>query len=441
MFTGDVHDYDLRVIEYPEDHWVDNFPLIWSSNRQFDSLEMNLFLEHRYKGVFRSTKRLSHSNSLGGVSIKTLHSMANSLCIFLSWLDEQEVDWRQVTAQAATQRAKYWLPVYRFRKYLIDRVQSAVLSRNSANLYMAHIRQFYEWACQRGTIEKLPFDYKQIHIKRIDNNSDLNAIFSLEGGARGINVQTSDLVIPRKYRQKSLPSDLLSPYSREELTNLYKTKYLKSPARRLWVDLALLTGMRAFEIAEFKAFHVVDTTHNRTNSYHALITGKGSKERQILIPRVLMQRLWLYKNSSERLRRVSKWEVARGVDEHKPLFLNRSGGVISEKSVSNVATFVRKELSLGGATFLRSFHDLRSTYATNLAKFMLDKGLEPGFIEYKLMALLGHSNFSTTRKYLNFARAVTFDSEMSGWTDTVFEGIETSLIEDYEHLVGGNDAY
>ena len=135
-----------------------------------------------------------------------------------------------------------------------------------------------------------------------------------------------------------------------------------------------------------------------------------------------------------------KWEVKNGTDSDKPLFINRSGLGISEKSVSNTAIFARKEMARSGCVLERSFHDLRSTYATNLAKYMLDKGLEPGFIEFKLMALLGHSNFSTTRKYLNFARAVTFDSEMKGWSDTIFDGIDTRLVGDYQHLLrGGND--
>jgi len=120
MFSGEIDEHGIRAIEYRDDHWVDNFPLIWSSGRQFDAWEMNLYLEHRYKGLYRAPKRAARSNSLGGVSVKTLQSIANSLCVFLSWLAEENVDWRQVTAQASTQRAKYWLPVYRFRKLLID---------------------------------------------------------------------------------------------------------------------------------------------------------------------------------------------------------------------------------------------------------------------------------------------------------------------------------
>nr|WP_282554998.1 tyrosine-type recombinase/integrase [Providencia stuartii] len=439
VFSGEVNDHGIRAIEYRADHWVDNFPLIWSNDRQFDALEMNLFLEHRYKGLHRAPKRAARSNPLGGISLKTLQSIANSLCIFLNWISEENVDWRQVTAQASTQRAKYWLPVYRFRKFLIDLIQAKSLGRDSANLYMTHVRQFYEWARRRGTIEKLPFEYQQLHIKRSNEHSDINSIFSMAHHSSGITVQTSDLTIPKKYRQKSLSSDQLSPYTTEELSALYGTQYLKSSSRRLWVDLALFTGMRAFEIAKFLEVYVVDPSISAVPSYHATITGKGNKERQILIPRTLMQRLWHYRNCNERMHRVMKWEVKNGTDCDKPLFINRSGLGISEKSVSNTAIFARKELARTGYVLERSFHDLRSTYATNLAKYMLDKGLEPGFIEFKLMALLGHSNFSTTRKYLNFARAVTFDSEMKGWSDTIFDGIDERLVGDYQHLLRGDD--
>jgi hypothetical protein len=64
-FSGEIDEHGIRAIEYRDDHWVDNFPLIWSSGRQFDALEMNLYLEHRYKGLYRAPKRAARSNSLG----------------------------------------------------------------------------------------------------------------------------------------------------------------------------------------------------------------------------------------------------------------------------------------------------------------------------------------------------------------------------------------
>src|SRR5690554_161960 len=197
---------------------------------------------------------------------------------------------------------------------------------------MTHVRQFYEWARRRGTIEKLPFEYQQLHIKRSSDHSDINSIFSMAHRSSGITVHTSDLTIPRKYRQKSLSSDQLSsdqlsPYTTEELSALYGTQYIKSPARRLWIDLALFTGMRAFEIAQFLDVHAVDPSISDVASYHANITGKGNKKRQILIPHTLMQRLWHYKNCDERMRRVMKWEVKSGTNSDRQYWSTPSGHV------------------------------------------------------------------------------------------------------------------
>lgn len=436
-FSGELSPEGLRKLSYRRDHFVDGFPLLWSDARPGDALEMNLFLEHRYQGRFQVSRRAGRSSPLGGVSVKTIHSMAGSLSNFLSWLEETQCDWRQVIASANTERAKYWLPVYRYRKHLIDLLASEnKLGRDTANLYMSHVRQFYEWARRRGTVDRLPFEYKNITIKP-KAEQDINLLFSQ--WKDGLTIQTSDLAIPKKYKQKSLPSDLLCPYSQEEISLLYSSRHLSLVTRRLWVDLGLLSGLRAFEVAGFLESNVIDTRERAQSAYHVTIIGKGNKERQILIPYSVMQRLWFYRNSTDRLKRATLWEIYYGTEKVKPLFINRSGRSISEKSISNVIHRVRKELKQKGIAFKRTFHDLRSTYATNLAKYMLDKNLDAGFIEYKLMSLLGHSNFSTTKRYLNFARSVTFDSETKGWSDTVFDGLEARLIEEYKYEIGNKN--
>lgn len=117
-----------------------------------------------------------------------------------------------------------------------------------------------------------------------------------------------------------------------------------------------------------------------------------------------------------------------------PLFLNRSGKPILAKSVSNIIAKIRAEL--GETRFDRDFHDLRSTFATSLASFMLNKNLPIGFIQYKLMRLLGHSNFSTTQKYINFARSEPFDKQMASWVDKLFGEHLSSLHDELVVLQG-----
>jgi integrase len=95
-----------------------------------------------------------------------------------------------------------------------------------------------------------------------------------------------------------------------------------------------------------------------------------------------------------------------------------------------VISKVRKELKLIGKELKRDFHDLRSTFATNLAGFLIHKNLPIGFVQFKLMQLMGHADFSTTQKYINFARSLTFDKQMASWVDKLFGEFVAPLQED-----------
>ncbi|EGR3001955.1 integrase [Vibrio parahaemolyticus] len=428
----------LRVIAFHKDREVPSFPRLRSLTRIHDVLEMNLFLEHRYKGLFMPPKRANKTNNLGGVSVLTLSSTAYSLSIFLAWLEENNVAWQEVIAVASSEKAKYWLPVYRFRKHLIERVQAKEIGRDSANLYMNHIRQFYEWALKQRRIDKIPFEYKTKIIKKKRKDGDIDFLFAGQfAQERGITVTTTDLLIPKKYKQKTFNQNELAPYSREELELLYGSQELMKPASRLWVELAHQCGLRADEVATFPASAVKDPTLIPNKIFYVEITGKLSKTRKVMVSSVLMASLWGYLNSTERQRRLGKWQLEHGDSYSAPLFINRSGRPMIAKSVSNVISKVRA--GLDGKTLERDFHDLRSTFATNLAKFMLKQNLPIGFIQYKLMQLLGHSDFATTQKYINFARSETFDKQMSSWVDKLFGEHLPSLHDDLLAIKqGGN---
>lgn len=179
---------------------------------------------------------------------------------------------------------------------------------------------------------------------------------------------TTDLLIPKKYKQKTFNQNELAPYSREELELLYGSQELMKAASRLWVELAHQCGLRADEVATFPASAVKDPTLIPDKIFYVEITGKLSKTRKIMVSSALMASLWGYLNSTERQRRLGKWQLEHGDSYSAPLFINRSGRPMIAKSVSNVISKVRA--GLDGKTLERDFHDLRSTFATNLAKFM-----------------------------------------------------------------------
>lgn len=420
-YFSDVDDIGKRCVMFHHDHVVQRFPRVLSLKRVLDALEINLFLEHRYKGLFMPPKRGGKKNSLGGVSLVTMNSLANSMSLFLQWIEANDVDWHEVYAVSDSDKAKFWLPVYRYRKYLIDQVIAKSIDRDTANLYINHVRQFYEWARKQHRIDKLPFQYKSktIQKKRKDGNFDL--LFTQHGyEGKGFTVTTTDLLIPKKYKQKKSSDTNLSPYDKDELQLLYTSKALSKLGPKLRVDLAVQCGLRADEIANLKASHVVDPELFDKPIYYINIIGKYDKERTIMVSKALMASLWIYRNSEEHQHRLAKWQLINGNCDKAPLFLNRSGQYMSAKSVGNVISKVRKEISSQDKLLKRNFHDLRSTFATNLAGFLIHKNLPIGFVQYKLMQLLGHADFSTTQKYINFSRSLTFDKQMSSWVDKLF---------------------
>lgn len=417
-----------RTIQFHRDHIVEKFPLLYCESRLIDSLEMNLFMEHRYLGKFQPPKKGGNRNLLGGVTVKTLYSTANSLRVFLTWLESNNVEWKEVYAVAESDKAKSWLPPYRYRSHLIERIKANEISRDTANLYISHMRQFYEWAWKTRRIDKIPFQYSHVTIKKKRKDGDFDLLFSSFLDEKGMVVQTSDIAIPKKYRTKNLNlDDRLAPYTPTELKHIFSSTYLQADSRRLWTELALVCGLRASEIVNFEETNIYDPTTNVDKIYSVQIVGKFNKSRKIMIPRLLMSKLWNYKNSAERLKRAGRWDCLYGLETKRNLFINRSGKSLSEGSVSNITSIVRAELAEQGISFNRSFHDLRSTFATSLARFMLEKQLPLGFIQYKLMALMGHANFSTTQKYINFARSVTYEEQMHDWVESVFLEVQESL--------------
>lgn len=425
----------LRSIAYHQDHVVEDFRLIQSETNLIDALEMNLYLQDRYKGKFLPPKRGGHRNELGGVTTKTIKNIANSLCVFLTWVESEGIDWHEVTALSLSDKAKEWLPVYRYKSYVIQRIKDGEIVRDTGSLYISHVRQFYEWARRKLRVEKLPFIYEQKMIKKHRKDGELDFLVSPSKSDRGLVVTTTDLVIPKKFQQKNhKAAEGLIPFSLPEIEAFFGSSYMKSSARKLWGELSLYTGLRAFEVAEFYEKLVVDPDIDNRLVYTVVINGKYDKARKIMIPRKLMVSLYSYKNSTERLRRVKKWDNNYGVSKPRNLFINRSGKPISESSISNLTSKVKSELYEIGIVFERSFHELRSTFATGLTSFMLEKGFPLGFIQYKLMTLMGHANFSTTLKYINYARSVTFEEQMDEWIEQVFSGYSDKLSTEKENL-------
>ena len=431
-FSGDV--FSVRSISYHLNNTVDEFPLLFCASSIEVALEMNLFMCHRYEGKHGSPKKGRNDDPISGVVVKTVKSIANSMRGYLAWLTKNGIGFPEIYAIADSDKTKPWLPAWRYRAYLISLLDNKKLTYSTAVKYLGHVRLFYAWALMQRRINSLPFTYKTVYLTRSRKDGDADFLFE---NAQILNnkyrIQTSDLSIPKKYNIKNA-KDKLMPFVKQEIDWLFNSQYMQQTSRRLWAELACVSGFRADDVAQFPEDLVVNPSLTVAKVYPCKITGKNNKARTILIPAFLMESLWQYKNSPDRLRRAAKWDQLYGTEKPRNLFINRSGRPVQSASISNTTGCVRKELKTSGIAFKRKFHDLRSTFATTLCKYMMDKGLPIGFIQSKLMQLMGHENFSTTLKYINLARDITFELQMLDWVDHVYADLKPILEKEAEGM-------
>ncbi len=115
------------------------------------------------------------------------------------------------------------------------------------------------------------------------------------------------------------------------------------------------------------------------------VIGKGNKERIVPAGKKALSAVEKYLEQSAALRKKTG-SPDRSLKE--PLFLNKSGGRLSSRSVSSIIkNFVREYGLVNNITP----HSLRHTFATHL----LDSGADLRSVQ----ELLGHASLSTTQKY------------------------------------------
>jgi integrase/recombinase XerC len=112
------------------------------------------------------------------------------------------------------------------------------------------------------------------------------------------------------------------------------------------------------------------------------VRGKGKKERMVPVGSKALQAIRLY--LVDRL--LIKKEKG-GADE-KALFLNRSGGRITDRSVRRTVVRFARMIGIQGSV---GPHTLRHTFATHL--------LQNGADLRSIQEMLGHTSLSTTQKY------------------------------------------
>ena len=197
--------------------------------------------------------------------------------------------------------------------------------------------------------------------------------------ARGVCERNPAQGIPTPKVEKTLPRHL-RPGEMEDLLDAARDRDDELGRRdAALLELLYAAGLRVSELVS------IDLCDLDLGARTLRVVGKGSKERMVPFGRPAEQalRLWL-----------QDWEAIRArapsdqVGDEEPVFLNHSGGRLSDRSVRRVL-----ERVVDAAALKRGVHPhaLRHTFATHL--------LEAGADLRSIQELLGHASLSTTQRY------------------------------------------
>ncbi len=454
-FNGELNELNnahLRVIKYQVPEIVLKFPILYSNSMMSECLDVNLFLQQKYTGRFNYKNiQPENTNDRGEVvKVVTLDKMANSLKDYLTFCEKMSIDIYDGVLNTFSADQKLWLPPFRYRSHIIDRVKYKEIEYSTGRLLLLHVKQFYEWIYKTGRIEKIPFDYRyvSIPINKDKGDNELDLLFApddvISSYQNTLKVQTSDLTIPNKYKSDKCKKEN-EPWSMAEMAAFFNTQYMQFETRRLWADLGFQSGFRSVEVTRIPDDQVIDPDLYNGSVFEVIIIGKNDKQRVTLIPKKLMSRLFAHKNSAMRLKHIAKYELhldkllkhsdklAYEKIHGKPLFVNQCGKRISERSVINIVSKSRPELRSKGNSILDDphYHGSRATYATRIIKAMYNMNMPLGFIKWKIMELLGHNSWDTTlQHYVNVARDITYGEQMDQWVSEIYKDVEERLIKE-----------
>ncbi|HEV2843533.1 MAG TPA: tyrosine recombinase XerC, partial [Thermoanaerobaculia bacterium] len=214
------------------------------------------------------------------------------------------------------------------------------LAKKSQGRTLSAVRSLFRFACREGILEANP--------------------------AQGVKTPKAPKTLPRHLRPGEVESLIEAPSGDAPLER----------RDRALLEVLYAAGLRVSELVG------LDWKDIDLSARVLRVMGKGSKERMVPFGRPAAEalRAWL-----------EVWETARGAKDDgdgEPVFLNRFGGRLTDRSVRRVI-----DRWVDAASVARGVHPhtLRHTFATHL--------LENGADLRAIQELLGHSSLSTTQKY------------------------------------------
>lgn len=355
---------------------------------------------------------------------KEVNTQAQALLHYFTFLHDIGMSWDEMPISLRLR------PTYAFRKHLREMFKQDELARSTANTYMGSVINFYKFYLARGhSFSYPPFKYEVIRVHRNSSHEYMRNNF--------IHVDTTDLrlKLPNDTRHFGLPRKLVPMSSNEwqVVESVYKIRGVGistnvgegnevplSEECKLAIDLSRYSGLRRSEIISLRAKQIYKPDTEQLNKKYLIntegllldprqgIDTKNGTIRTSEIHSELMQTLYNYINSSRYIKRRNRYQARYPENrDNPPLFINQNGKPYSGKTLNarwcEIRNAVRKELP----NFNHKFHNLRSTYAVERLKELLDSGIKEGKALDYLQSVMGHKSRNTLLAYLKFCEENT----------------------------------
>jgi len=259
------------------------------------------------------------------------------------------------------------------RQKMLDIMHFQNLSHRTCQSYLFSVNtlaQYYDRSPELIT-EKETLSWIMERQKKRDLSP--SSVHSLVAGLRFFHndvleeseVFLKDMILPR--RPKKIPHLLLQKEVAQIIQCTSNEKHM------VILCLCYSCGLRVSELVSVK----INDINSESELLH--VTGKGQKDRLLPISKTLLELLRHY------------WKVYRPQDY---LFAGRQSG--TPLSISSAQRVFKKAKELAGINKKISIHGLRHAYATHQ--------LERGLPIHTLSQYLGHTDISTTMRYLHWVK-------------------------------------
>lgn len=373
---------------------------------------------------------------------KAVNTQAQALLHYFTFLEDIGIAWDSMPA-ALRKR-----PTYGFKKHLREAYKNGNIARSTASSYMSIVIKFYKFYLARNhPFEHPPFKYEIVKVSTSGSHEYMRN--------KLIHVDTTDLrlKLPNDTSYYGLSRKLLpmnhqewrvaKKYYKELQTgvsnrsNNTKTVAL-SQEFQIAIELSRYCGLRRSEIISIRINAIYKPNSKKLTKKYLInadglnldprrgVTTKNGTVRIAEITSELMQRIYEYTNSARYIQRRKLYEESNTEDKYgPPLLLNQLGKPYSPKSIDarwgELRNAIRSELP----NFSHKFHNLRSTYAVERLKELLNSGIKEGKALDYLQSVMGHKSRATLLGYLKLSEEVVTANEIHEIaTDIILESGE-----------------